>query len=194
MNSNLPRSPLRSRIVSIALAALVVVLAVVFRGPLAAWFTGKSMSSGAGAATSLHVGPYSVTAALDPDPPGAKDQMLVLKLRDAADKPVDDATVAVDFDMPAMGAMAEMKGNSRVEHPGNGEYRAHFDLPMEATWTLKADISSKAGRFSQRFTMTVGNKGLSAVGGAMAPGSGRAAPAMGASSQNHPPPFRTLHT
>jgi multidrug efflux pump subunit AcrA (membrane-fusion protein) len=170
MNSNLPRSLGRSRLVSTALAALVVVLALVFRAPLTAWFTGKSMSDSAGVATSLHVGPYSVLASLDPDPPGAKDQVLVLKLRDAADKPVDDATVAVDFDMPAMGAMAEMKGNSRVDHPGDGEYRARFDLPMEATWTLKANITSKAGQFSQRFTMTVGNKGLSPVGGAMASG------------------------
>ena len=44
MNSKLPRSLGRSRLVSIALAALVVVLALVFRAPLTAWFTGKGMS------------------------------------------------------------------------------------------------------------------------------------------------------
>lgn len=184
----------RSRIVSIALGAFVVVLAAVFHKPLTAWFTGKSMSDGAGAATSLHVGPYSVMASLDPDPPGAKDQVLVLKLRDAADKPVVDATVAVGFDMPAMGAMAEMKGNSRVEHLGDGEYRAHFNLPMEATWTLKADISSKAGSFSQRFTMTVGNKGLSAVGGAMASGSAEGASRMQAPVEYPPAALDALHS
>lgn len=194
MNSNLPRSLGRSRIISIALAALVVVLAVVFRAPLTAWFTGKSMSDGAGVATSLRVGPYSVLASLDPDPPGAKDQVLVLKLRDAADKPVDDATVAVDFDMPAMGAMAEMKGNSHVEHPGDGEYRAHFDLPMAATWTLKANISSKAGSFSQRFSMTVGNQGLSAVGGAMTSGAGQETAAMVESVEYPPSVLDALHS
>ena len=172
--------------VSVALAAFVVALAVLFRGPLTAWFTGKSMSEAAGAETSLKVGPYSVAASLDPDPPGARDQVLVLKLRDATGKPVDDATVAVDFDMPAMGAMAEMKGNSRVEHPGDGEYRAHFDLPMEATWTLKANISSKAGDLSQRFTMTVGNKGLSPVGGAVGTGAGHDSSALSDSAE-YPP-------
>ncbi|MET0793799.1 MAG: efflux RND transporter periplasmic adaptor subunit, partial [Polyangiaceae bacterium] len=194
MNSSIPRSVWRSRIVSIALAAFVVVFAFVFRGPLTAWFTGKGMSDSAGVPTSLHVGPYSVMASLDPDPPGAKDQVLMLKLRDAADKPVDDATVAVDFDMPAMGAMAEMKGNARVEHKGDGEYRAHFDLPMEATWTLKADISSKAGSFSQRVTMTVGNKGLSAVGGAMASGSGQGTSGMDAPVEYPAAAFDALHS
>ena len=194
MKSSTPRSVWRSRIVSIALGALVVVLAVVFRMPLTAWFTGKSMSDGAGAATSLHLGPYSVMASLDPDPPGTKDQVLVLKLRDAADKPVDDATVAVDFDMPAMGAMAEMKGSSRVEHPGDGVYRAHFDLPMEATWTLKANISSKAGNFSQRFTMTVGNKGLSPVSGAVGTGAGHDPSAMGESVEYPPSVVDALHS
>jgi Cu(I)/Ag(I) efflux system membrane fusion protein len=46
MNSNAPRSRARSRIVSLALGALVVVLSLVFRAPLTAWFTGKSMSDG----------------------------------------------------------------------------------------------------------------------------------------------------
>ena len=44
----------RSRLVSIALGAFILVLAVVFRGPLGAWFTGKSMNDGPGTAGSLH--------------------------------------------------------------------------------------------------------------------------------------------
>jgi len=52
MNSHPSSSLGRSRIVSIALAALVVVVAVVFRGPLSSWFGVKSMSEGVGAATS----------------------------------------------------------------------------------------------------------------------------------------------
>jgi Cu(I)/Ag(I) efflux system membrane fusion protein len=41
----------RSRLVSIALGAVIVVLAVVFRAPLTAWFTGKNTSDNAGSAT-----------------------------------------------------------------------------------------------------------------------------------------------
>jgi len=48
MNGNSSRSVGRSPIVSIALAALLVVLALVFRAPLTAWFTGKSPSDGDG--------------------------------------------------------------------------------------------------------------------------------------------------
>jgi membrane fusion protein, copper/silver efflux system len=46
MTTSIPRSVRRSRVVSIALGALLVVLASVFRAPLSAWFTGKSMSDG----------------------------------------------------------------------------------------------------------------------------------------------------
>ena len=49
MNSHPPGTVQRSRIVSIALAALVVVLAVGFHGALSAWFTGKSTREAASA-------------------------------------------------------------------------------------------------------------------------------------------------
>ena len=51
MSSKIPRAVWRSRIVSIALGALVVVLAAVFHRPLTAWFTGKAdgvMAPGSG--------------------------------------------------------------------------------------------------------------------------------------------------
>jgi membrane fusion protein, copper/silver efflux system len=51
MNDN--ASILRSRIVSIALGAVIVVLAVVFRAPLTAWFTGKNSSDGTSGSSAL---------------------------------------------------------------------------------------------------------------------------------------------
>ena len=63
MTSSAPRSLARSRIVSIALAALVVVLALVFRAPLTAWFTGKNLANEASDETSLPTAPVSSKAA-----------------------------------------------------------------------------------------------------------------------------------
>ena len=85
--------------------------------------------------------------------------------------------------MPAMGAMAEMKGGSRVDHEKDGRYRAHFDLPMNGTWTLKVDVHAPAGAVSQRFSLTVGTLGVSPVGGA----TGEANPVAGAPSAGAPP-------
>jgi Cu(I)/Ag(I) efflux system membrane fusion protein len=69
MNSEIPRSVWLSRTVSIALGALVVVLAVVFRAPLGAWFTGKS--TGDRDAASLRVGADSMSAAPTASSPAA---------------------------------------------------------------------------------------------------------------------------
>jgi Cu(I)/Ag(I) efflux system membrane fusion protein len=51
MNRNLLRSLGRSRVVSIALATLIIVLAVVFRARLAAWFIGEGALSNQGLST-----------------------------------------------------------------------------------------------------------------------------------------------
>ncbi len=63
MNGSIRRSGGQSRIVSIALGALVVVLAVVFRVPLTAWFMGKSLSDGASPVRSPQGGPNAAAPA-----------------------------------------------------------------------------------------------------------------------------------
>src|SRR5262249_36894737 len=69
------------------------------------------------------------------------------------------------YDMPAMGTMAEMKGNADVTHEAAGRYRAKFDLPMGGTWPLHVSIQSASGTATQTFKLTVGGKGLSVSGG-----------------------------
>ena len=177
MNATTLSTGARRRLVSAALIAVLIVLGVVFRGQLVAWFTGKSMS-GPGAAVSAQSGQLFVEASLDPDPPRTNRQGLVVRLRDAGGKPVDDATVSASYDMPAMGTMAEMKGSSKLEHQSGGKYSGRFDLPMSGTWTLKVSVESSAGSASQNFRITVGTKGLSAIGG----GDGTTAPMPGMNS------------
>jgi Cu(I)/Ag(I) efflux system membrane fusion protein len=143
-----------------------LVLFVVFRRPLIAWFTGQPLNESAGQSVTARAGPFAIDARLAPDPPRQNRQVLELTVRDAAGTPVDDATVDVAYDMPAMGSMAEMKGAARVTHGGAGVYRAQFDLPMGGTWGLRATVRAGSRSASQGFQLTVGSVGLTRTGGA----------------------------
>ncbi|HWL84229.1 MAG TPA: FixH family protein, partial [Polyangiaceae bacterium] len=188
MNTTFQTSARRRLVVSISLVLGLVALAVVFHGALIAWFTGKSMS-GAGSPITAQVGSFSAKAALDPDPPAVKGNTLLLEVHDGSGKAVDDAMIDVGYDMPAMAAMAEMKGSAKITHEKDGRYRAEFDLPMGGTWPLAVSIRTATGSGSQTFGLTVGSKGLSLAGGSggamppmpgMAGGSGTAPMAMDA--------------
>lgn len=177
----------RSRIVSIALIAAFFIAAIVFYRPLVAWFTGKSTGGGEGAPVTAHAGPFSIQAALDPDPPRQTGDALVLELKDASGAPIEGARVSVDYDMPAMGAMAEMRGPANVADEGKGRYRATFDLPMSSgTWSLIASIHAPQGDASQTFTMTIGAAGLTAGSGTGAAMQGM--PGMSGSTAPPAPP------
>lgn len=160
MNDVSAKRPARRLAVPIVLLVALAAAVVVFHGPLVAWFTGKPMGGGEGAPVTVQAGPLSMSAALEPDPPRQAEQALVLVVTDAGGRPIDGATVGVTYDMPAMGAMAEMKGEAKVSPEPAGRYRAVFSLPVAGTWTLTASIRSPVGAASQDFAMTVGRRGL----------------------------------
>ncbi|MEO7110525.1 MAG: efflux RND transporter periplasmic adaptor subunit [Polyangiaceae bacterium] len=159
---------LRSRrsLISIALVVALVSAFALLRRPLIAWFTGDDTGANEGKAVIAQAGPLTLHASLDPDPPRQKGNAMLLEVKTASGTPVDDAIVTVDYDMPAMGSMAEMRGGATVSHEPGGHYRARFDLPMgSGTWTLKTKVQGSQGEATQDFTFTVGAAGLSAVGG-----------------------------
>jgi hypothetical protein len=112
----------RSLLVPTIVGGLALIAILVFRGPLVAWFSGKPLGGADGQAVTAHAGPFTIEARLTPDPPREKHQGLLLAIRDGAG-PVEHAKVDVDYDMPAMGAMAEMKGGAKVTASENGTYR-----------------------------------------------------------------------
>ena len=59
----------RSIVASIAFVLALVLAAAVFHEPLIAWFGGKSMGGNEGKSVATKAGPFTVKAALDPDPP-----------------------------------------------------------------------------------------------------------------------------
>jgi Cu(I)/Ag(I) efflux system membrane fusion protein len=178
----------RRRVIAyVAVLAVAVAAVVAFRRPLVAWFTGKDMGGMEGDATTLQVGPFTIKASLSPDPPREKGQSLVLEIRDSNGKSVEDATVDVVYDMPAMGAMAEMKGNAKVVHDGGGRYEARFDLPMRGSWTLRVEIRSPLGSVSQAFALAVGSAGLRLAGSGEVNSSPKATASVAPSAIQYPP-------
>jgi len=114
-------------------------------------------------------GGLTLAASLDPNPPRQKGNTLRLTVKDAQGAALDDAQVALRYFMPGMGAMQEMRGEAQVEPQGQGRYRARFDLPMSGAWTLDLDVRSGASSAQASYRMTVGSRGLTAVGsGALA--------------------------
>src|SRR6059058_4476282 len=84
----------------------------------------------------LHAGDFVVRIAIDPDPPRAGENVLHVDVRDSQDKPVDGARVALVYDMPAMGAMPEMKGNGDSKPLGGGKYDVSYRLAMLGDWYI----------------------------------------------------------
>jgi membrane fusion protein, copper/silver efflux system len=154
----------RRRLVYLILLAGTAVLLLLLWKPLVAWFTGEPMGGETSEAVSSRAGNLTVEAALRPDPPRQEGNSLLLRVLGADDEPVEDAVVNVEVTMPAMGAMAEMRGKAEVEEEGDGRYRAELDLPMTGTWTAAVDVRSPAGSATSRYTLTVGSKGLTPVG------------------------------
>ena len=80
------------------------------------------------ASDQLHAGDLLVDVAIDPDPPRAGDNVLHVTVNDANGKPVDGARVGFVYDMPAMGAMPEMKGSGDTKALGRGKYDVAYAL------------------------------------------------------------------
>jgi len=87
-------------------------------------------------------GDLGVRLALVPDPPTTGDNALLVTLTDASGKPVDGARLAFQYDMPAMGAMPEMKGGGEPRSLGGGRYRIIYPLQMNGDWTLTLGVEA----------------------------------------------------
>lgn len=157
----------RAKLVKLVIAITVLTAVGVLAGPyLVSWFTGEPTGRGATSkVTRATAGSLVIEAALRPDPPREQGNTLVVRVIDASGKPVERADVAVNYVMPAMGSMPEMRGAASVSELGQGRYEARFDLPMGGSWTLEVRIAAGPASGSARFQLTVGTSGLTALGG-----------------------------
>src|SRR5438132_11497678 len=90
----------------------------------------------------LRAGDLLVQIALEPDPPRAGDNVLHVTVKDTQGKPVDGVRVGLIYDMPAMGAMPEMKGHGESKPRGGGKYDVSYRLAMLGDWYIKLGIEA----------------------------------------------------
>ncbi len=91
----------------------------------------------------LQRGDLQIQVAVQPDPPTPGENRVLLDLRDATGKPVEEARIDFVYDMPAMGSMPEMKGGGDVHAKGSGKYEVHYPLSMPGDWTLSLRIQAE---------------------------------------------------
>lgn len=153
MTTEMKRRPRRSMHAVLTAGALVVLTAC----------AGGGRPDGEPAATT-EAGPLSWTIWLAPNPPEQEGTHLWLEVHDEDGDPVEGAAVEAAYFMPAMGAMAEMRGKGDVEPTGDGEYDIAFDFPMAGSWTIDIAVRSDAGSGTAEYTLTTGTRGLRQTG------------------------------
>ena len=148
------------------LAVLLMIVALVYRHHIVAWFTGAPMGGGSTSpASSVNAGELTISTSIQPDPPREKGNRARVEVRTAGGQPVTAAKVHLEYVMPAMGGMQEMRGGSDGTDDGGGRYTIPFDLPMGGSWTIEIKVTSTAGSTSARYTLRVGASGLTPLGG-----------------------------
>ncbi|MES1205917.1 MAG: efflux RND transporter periplasmic adaptor subunit [Pseudomonadota bacterium] len=107
-----------------------------------------------GAGQTIRLGELTVTVSPAPDPPRTGENRLDLVVAGPAGAPVDGAKLGFLWDMPAMGAMPEMRGRGEVKPSGNGRYAITYPLSMNGDWVLTVSIEAP-GRSPQELKMKV---------------------------------------
>lgn len=155
----------RARVIPIVVVLALGALALVFRADLVAWFGGRTTGGRTSSAAHVTSGDLSIDTVLQPDPPRESGNEAHVAIHDAHGKPVLGAKVHLEYDMPAMGAMREMKGGADATEDGSGHYTIVFDLPMAGSWAIDIRVGSSAGNASARYSLRVGSPGLTVLGG-----------------------------
>ena len=96
-------------------------------------------------------GTLTIETAIEPDPPREKGNTLHLRVAGKGGAPVEGAEVKVQYVMPPMGSMAEMRGSADVADKGGGRYDARFDVQAPGSWSLEVEVAAtfpKAGKLT----------------------------------------------
>ena len=99
-------------------------------------------------------GDYMVHMKLDKNPPVTGQNEMEISIQDATGADVTDATVAVDYSMPAMPGMPAMSYKAKAEVNGN-RYLANVNFSMSGAWNINVKIT-RAGKIqSVKFNVDV---------------------------------------
>ena len=85
-------------------------------------------------------GEYTVTVTIDKNPPVMGKNKMAIGIKDAVGKDVTDATVAIDYMMPAMPGMPAMNYKTAAGLK-NKQYVATLDFSMAGPWSVVIKIA-----------------------------------------------------
>jgi predicted small secreted protein len=85
-------------------------------------------------------GEYTVMVMIDKNPPVTGKNNMTVGIRDGAGKDVTDATVAIDYSMPAMPGMPAMNYKAGTSLK-NKSYVAEVDFSMSGPWSVTIKIT-----------------------------------------------------
>jgi hypothetical protein len=89
-------------------------------------------------------GDYMVHFMLDKNPPVTGENKMTVSIQDAAGAYVNDATLAVEYGMPAMPGMPAMNYKAKAELKKN-QYIATLNFSMSGAWFVNLKIT-RAGK------------------------------------------------
>lgn len=106
-------------------------------------------------------GPFKVQIELDPSMPKTGKNQVKVTLNDNAKNPVEKASLRLQAEMQAMGAMPKMVTKSELEEVSSGVYKTTLDLSMRGTWNSTLHIEDSSGQHAHiDFDIVTGKAGL----------------------------------
>ena len=99
-------------------------------------------------------GSYTVNIRMDKNPPIAGENNIVIGIQDAAGAEVVDATVVVEYSMPAMPGMPAMNYKTKTDTK-NKKYMATVDFSMSGAWNINVKITRAGKTQSVKFNVDV---------------------------------------
>ncbi len=97
-------------------------------------------------------GSNTVVVRLDKNPPVVGENTVTVEIADKMGKFVKDATVVVEYGMPAMSGMPAMNYKTVLTQKGNG-YSGVLNVSMAGSWGAKAKITTGGKTYSVKFTL-----------------------------------------
>ena len=84
-------------------------------------------------------GDYTVEVKIDKNPPVVGDNNIKIEIKDTAGKYITDATVKVEYSMPAMPGMPASNYKADTKLDGY-EFKATMNLSMSGSWNITVKI------------------------------------------------------
>jgi len=120
--------------------------------------TPRTTGAGDGITTA---GPYRIAVAVEPDPPVAGINRIIINIKDKDGQRVPGARVRAVAQQLAKGDAKPMNITASVQETEPGRYVATLELPAAGAWPLAVDVETKElGHGDLIFDLTTGRRGL----------------------------------